>query len=220
MNPQTGAKTGTKAGVIVGGATVAAALLATTIVFNTRPGASSQTPPGAPLCAARPGEIVNFVAVVPPQPLPTLPFFDKDGTAATFADRRGRGLVINFWATWCAPCVKEMPDLDRLSARLKDEGIDVLPLSSDREGASLVEKFYARIGLKNLPILLDRNGAVGRALNIRGLPTTILADRQGREVARVTGIAAWDSDKVADIIRRCVGPQPGHSAPGEQRGRT
>ncbi len=196
-------KTGTKAGIVVSGAVVVAALLAATIVVNSRPGASPQTP----LCAASPGEIVNFVAIVPPQPLPALPFFDKDGAARTFADHRGRGLVINFWATWCVPCVKEMPDLDRLNVRLRTEGIEVLPLSSDREGAPLVERFYARIGLKTLPVLLDRAGAVGRALKVRGLPTTILADREGREVARITGAAAWDSDRVADIIRRCVGGQ-------------
>ncbi len=194
-------ETGTKAGIIISGAIVAAAVLAVTIVVNTRPGASSQTP----LCAARPGEFVNFSATIPARPLPAVPFFDKTGAARTFADHRGRGLVINFWATWCAPCVKEMPDLDRLNARLKDEGIEVLPLSSDREGASLVEKFYDRIGLKTLPVLLDRAGAVGRALQVKGLPTTILADREGREVARVIGQAAWDSDKIVDIIRRCVG---------------
>lgn len=191
---------GTRAGIIVSGAVVAATLAAVMILVITRPGASPQTP----LCAAPPGKFVNFIVTVPPQPLPAVPFFDKAGQARHFADHRGRGLVVNFWATWCAPCVKEMPDLDRLNARLEKDGIEVLPLSSDREGAAVVEKFYARAGLKTLPVLLDVNGAVGRALKIGGLPTTILVDRAGREVARVIGAAAWDSDAFAETIRRCV----------------
>lgn len=192
---------GTRAGIIVFGAVVAASLAAVTILVITRPGASPQTP----LCAAPPGEFVNFSVTVPPQPMPAVPFFDKTGGTRRFADHRGRGLVVNFWATWCTPCVKEMPDLDRLNARLEKDGIEVLPLSSDREGALPVERFHEKAGIKTLPVLLDANGAVGRALKIRGLPTTILVDREGREVARVVGAAAWDSDKIAETVRRCVG---------------
>lgn len=195
---------GTRAGIIVSGAVVAATLAAVMIVFNIRPGASPQTLPQSPACAAPPGKFVNFIVTVPPQPLPAAPFFDKAGQARHFAEMRGRGLVVNFWATWCAPCVKEMPDLDRLNARLEKDGIEVLPLSSDREGAALVEKFHQRAGIKTLPVLLDVNGAVGRALKIGGLPTTILVDREGREVARVVGAATWDSDAFAEAIRRCI----------------
>ncbi|MBM3564780.1 MAG: TlpA family protein disulfide reductase [Alphaproteobacteria bacterium] len=175
------------------------------IVFNTRPVASPQTAAQVPSCAATPGAFVNFLVKKPPQPLPVGPFFDAGGAERRFSDYRERGLVVNFWATWCAPCVKEMPDLDRLNALLKAEGIEVLSLSSDREGAAVVERFYRRIGIKTLPILLDRMGALGREMKVAGLPTTILADRQGREVARIVGAAAWDSDKVVETIRRCLG---------------
>ncbi len=191
-------------GVIAAGAVVAAMLAAGSIFVIAGQVASPQSP----ACAAKRGEFVNFAATVPPRPLPDEPFFDKAGQPVRFADYRGRGLVVNFWATWCAPCVKEMPDLDKLNARLKAEGIEVLALSSDREGARVVEPFYRKLDLKSLPVLLDKSGTVARALKVTGLPTTLIVDREGREVARVVGIAAWDSDPVVATIRSCVGSAP------------
>ena len=192
-------------GIVAAGAVAVAMLAAGSIVAIGRPVASPQSPGAAGACAPPRGEFVNFTAAQPPKPLADEPFFDKDGARKRFADYRGRGLVVNFWATWCAPCVKEMPDLDRLNARLKDDGIDVLALSSDREGAPAVEAFYRRLDLKTLPVLIDKMGAVGRAHKVAGLPTTLLVDREGREVARIVGIAAWDSDAVAATVRRCIG---------------
>jgi thiol-disulfide isomerase/thioredoxin len=195
-----------RTGILAAGAVFAAMLAAGSIVVIGRPVASPQSP-AAGACAPPRGEFVNFSATVPPRPLTDEPFFDKDGGPRRFADYRGRGLVVNFWATWCAPCVKEMPDLDWLNARLKADGIEVLALSSDREGAAVVEPFYQRLGLRHLPILLDKAGTVARALKIAGLPTTLIVDREGREVARVVGIAAWDSEPLAETVRRCIGGQ-------------
>jgi thiol-disulfide isomerase/thioredoxin len=159
-------------------------------------------------CVPKQGEIANFQAARPPLTAPAEPFFDADDRPRTFADYRGKGLVVNFWATWCAPCVKEMPHLDRLNALLRNEGVEVLTLSADRAGARVVRPFYEKHGLKTLPILIDKETKVTRALGIKGLPTTVLIDRDGREVGRVVGLAEWDSPTMVAFLRRCLGPAP------------
>lgn len=140
------------------------------------------------------------------RPLPAITFQDAGGAERTPADFPGQGLVINLWATWCPPCVAEMPALERLARLLENERIMVLPLSSDRGGKAVVEAFYRRIGLTGLGIWLDPRGAAARALGARGLPTTLIVDRQGQERARLEGDAAWDSAPLVAAVRRLVGP--------------
>jgi thiol-disulfide isomerase/thioredoxin len=143
-----------------------------------------------------------------PKPLPEFSFTDADGKPHTVADFAGKGLLINLWATWCPPCVAEMPALDRAQAALAAEGVVILPLSSDRGGRALVEPFYREKGIRQLGLWLDPRGAASRALGARGLPTTVLVDREGRERARVEGDQPWDSPGMLDEIRRLVGPPP------------
>jgi thiol-disulfide isomerase/thioredoxin len=146
--------------------------------------------------------------------LPEISFTNAEGRAHTLADFAGRGLVINLWATWCPPCVAEMPALDRLAAALERENIVVLPLSSDRGGLAVVQPFYERVGLRRLGIWLDARGAATRALGARGLPTTLIVDRGGRERARLEGDAAWDAPEFIAAIRRLTG----RAAPEAPRG--
>lgn len=140
------------------------------------------------------------------RPLPAISFQDAAGVEKSLADFPGQGLVINLWATWCPPCVAEMPALDRLARHLAAERIAVLPLSSDRGGRAVVEAFYQRVGLTGLGIWLDPRGAAARAMGVRALPTTIIVDRQGQERARLEGDAAWDAAPFVAAIRRLVGP--------------
>ncbi|WP_244457108.1 TlpA family protein disulfide reductase [Roseomonas fluvialis] len=137
--------------------------------------------------------------------MPELSFTNAEGRPHTLADFAGRGLVINLWATWCPPCVAEMPALDRLAATLERENIQVLPLSSDRGGREVVQAFYDRTRLQSLRIWLDPRGAAARALGARGLPTTVIVDRAGQERARLEGDAAWDAPEFVAAIRRLVG---------------
>jgi len=140
------------------------------------------------------------------RPLPVFTFQDADGVEKSMADFAGQGVVINLWATWCPPCVAEMPALERLARSLAAERIAVLPLSSDRGGRAVVEAFYQRVGLTGLGIWLDPRGAAARGLGVRGLPTTIIVDRSGQERARLEGDAAWDTVPFVAAIRRLVGP--------------
>ncbi|HEY9548271.1 MAG TPA: TlpA disulfide reductase family protein [Kiloniellaceae bacterium] len=134
-------------------------------------------------------------------PAPSVAFETLDGTAASLSDFRGRVVLVNFWATWCAPCVAEMPALERLHQALADEGLAVLAISQDRDGAAVVNPFLARIDLQHLPVYLDAKGVLGRAFALKGLPTTFLVDREGRVLAGLVGPAEWDSPEALDFIR-------------------
>jgi thiol-disulfide isomerase/thioredoxin len=147
------------------------------------------------------GQLGPFVARRPPAEAPAISFRDAEGKELTLADFRGRLLVVNYWATWCAPCVEEMPSLDRLHAALSPEGIEVAAISVDRGGMRQVASFFDVNGLKHLPVYLDPSGASMRALGVRGLPTTIVVDRRGRDAGRLEGAAHWDSDAAKRLLR-------------------
>lgn len=141
----------------------------------------------------------------PPTALPPIRFTAADGSPRDLADFRGKALVLNLWATWCAPCDAELPSLDALAARMAPDGVLVLPLASDQGGAAAVERYYKAHGIAHLGIWLDPDGAAQQALGARGIPTTLLVDRQGRERARLEGGIDWADPPAPDLIRKLVG---------------
>lgn len=128
-----------------------------------------------------------------PREMLSPPFVDGDGRDLTLEDFRGRVVLLNVWATWCAPCREEMPTLDRLQAQLGGVDFHVLPLSIDRAGLGPVRRFYDEIGIRHLGQYLATDIRAMRAFSVIGLPTTLLIDRQGHERGRLTGPAEWDS---------------------------
>jgi thiol-disulfide isomerase/thioredoxin len=138
----------------------------------------------------------------PPVTAPAISFVAADGTEHHLADFLGHGMVVNLWATWCAPCVAEMPSLAALSKTLAPNDIAVLPLSSDRGGATVVEAFYSQHGITGLPVLLDPKGAAAHAWHARGIPTSLIIDKQGRERARLEGSADWSTPAAAALVRK------------------
>jgi len=156
-------------------------------------------------CVPRSGVIKNFKPTKPPKSLANTPFLDAAGATRSLADYRGRGVVLNFWATWCPPCVREMPALDRLQVMLKGTGVEVVTLSEDRNGAALIEKFFALNGIKNLPKLIDPKGAALKSYGVTVLPTTIFINGNGVEIGRVLGISEWDSPEMVAFLSGCLG---------------
>jgi thiol-disulfide isomerase/thioredoxin len=114
-------------------------------------------------------------------------------------------MVVNLWATWCAPCVAELPALSALSHALAPQDIAVLPLSSDNGGAKAVLAFFEAHKISGLPVLLDPRGAAAEAWDASGIPTTVIIDRKGMERARLEGAADWSAPAAAELVRRLVG---------------
>jgi thiol-disulfide isomerase/thioredoxin len=131
---------------------------------------------------------------------PATAFEDPDGSPASLADFRGRPVLVNLWATWCAPCIAEMPTLDKLAAR-EGERLEVLTISQDLDGREKIEAFFARQGYRSLETWLDPQMALMDALKVDTLPTTIYYDAQGRELWRMVGMEEWDSGRAALLLK-------------------
>lgn len=151
------------------------------------------------------GQMQGFVLLKDRALAPRVPFFDADENVRHFSDFGRRVLLVNFWATWCRPCVHEMPALDALEARLGGLDFKVLAISQDRQGARVAEPFLRdRLGLANLDVFVDRQLKLGRALGVRGLPSTFLIDRAGNLVGGLIGPAEWDSEDALRLIRHVI----------------
>lgn len=135
-----------------------------------------------------------------PKAVPALAFTDQDGHPLGLEAFKGKVVVLDYWATWCGPCRTEFPLLDRLQGRLADKGLAVVAVSLDRKGRPAVDRFYDDLHVAHLGKYLDPSSGSATALGILGLPTTLIIDRQGREVARVEGEAAWDGPEVGRIL--------------------
>jgi thiol-disulfide isomerase/thioredoxin len=158
---------------------------------------------GAPQDAA----LGEFTPLDPPRPAPPLAFAERDGDTRQLGDFRGHWLLVNLWATWCAPCVREMPSLDRLQAKLGNQ-IRVLALSEDRKGAEVVDPFLGKLDLKAMTIYLDPAAHAQQAFGIRGLPTSFLIDPEGVLRGKLEGAAEWDSPKMLALIEQYLAQGP------------
>jgi thiol-disulfide isomerase/thioredoxin len=143
----------------------------------------------------------GFTVHTSPRPLPDIQFENGEGEAMSLADFKGSVVLLNIWATWCAPCRREMPTLDRLQATLGGPDFQVVALSIDRKGLPVVQEFYAELGVQELGMYVDASGKASRELSALGVPTTLLIDREGKEVGRLLGPAEWGSPEMVAFIR-------------------
>ncbi|HXP03726.1 MAG TPA: TlpA disulfide reductase family protein [Stellaceae bacterium] len=150
-------------------------------------------------------KIGEFIPVATPQPAPEMSFDGLDGKPVSLADFKGKLVVLNLWATWCQPCLKEMPSLEKLEARL-GPGLVVLAVSEDRGGAEVVKPFLAKFDLDKLTIGLDPKSTAIHALRARGLPTSLVVDPDGKVLGKVEGGAEWDSDQMVAVLTKLMPP--------------
>jgi thiol-disulfide isomerase/thioredoxin len=146
------------------------------------------------------GQMAAFVFRKAPEALPEVKFLDAAGKERSLADWRGKVVLLNLWATWCLPCRKEMPALDRLQREMGSDTFQVVAVSVDRTGLPGAKKFLADTGAETLALYADPTARMGVALRAAGLPATLLLDRQGREIGRLLGPAEWDGEDAKRLI--------------------
>jgi thiol-disulfide isomerase/thioredoxin len=156
------------------------------------------------------GEVAALTMASKPLKLPDLAFEDADGKPKKLSDWQGKTVLVNLWATWCVPCRKEMPALDRLQTRLKGPNFEVVAINIDTRDPEKPKNFLKDANLTALGFFNDEKAKVfqdlrgiGRAL---GMPTSVLVDAKGCEIATIAGPAEWDSDDAIKLIRAAVQP--------------
>lgn len=189
-------------------------------VYGTlgRPDNGDRTAPGGPATSKVPDEVnesvtaasgskalstgpmTTFVFKKTPEELADVAFVDAGGAAKTLREFRGKTVLLNLWATWCAPCREEMPALDKLQLELGSDSFEVVALAVDRGGIEAAKKFFGGIKVANLKPYADPTTRSGSALKVIGMPTTILIGKDGREIGRLPGPAAWDSAEAKRLI--------------------
>ncbi len=155
------------------------------------------------------GQMAAFVFKKEPETLPELPFLDKDGKSRLLKEWQGKVVLLNLWATWCAPCRKEMPSLDRLQAELGSDKFEVVAVSADKTGIAGAKKFLDQIKVQKLGVYADPTVRIHSGLKAIGMPATLLLDAQGREIGRLVGPAEWDSDEAKTLIKAAIAASGG-----------
>ncbi len=176
------------------------ALLYTALCLVANPASADN----AALEALREGDMRKLAFHSEPMPGSDVAFTHEDGSEMTLAAFEGQYVVLNFWATWCAPCRKEMPHLEALQAELGGDDLAVVTVATGRNPRAGIDAFFADIGVENLPKHTDERQNFARSLGVLGLPVTLILDPEGNEIARLQGDADWASDSAKAILTTLV----------------
>lgn len=153
----------------------------------------------ADVAALRDGDMKKLALHEAPVAVPEAELLTLEDVPASLGDFRGRWVVVNFWATWCAPCRAEMPSLDALQAALPD--LAVVPVATGRNSPDAIRRFWEEAGVQHLVPLRDPKSALGSQMGVMGLPVTVVLNPEGQEVARLIGDADWSSDSAVAVLR-------------------
>jgi len=145
--------------------------------------------------------IDNLVLLKKPKTYEQVIFKDKNQKDLDLSDYKGKLLVLNFWATWCAPCREEMPSLDSLQSDKRLTNLKVFPINIGQENLLKSEMFFEELGIQNLEIYFDSTITLAKKFSLRGLPTTILFDKEGNEFARIIGSIDFNNEEFINWLR-------------------
>ena len=173
-------------------------------------GANPALADNAALMELRAGDMKKLVIHDAPKATSSAAFYlEDDGGTTTLEAYRGKYILLNFWATWCAPCRKEMPQINTLQKEFGGDAFEVLTVASGRNSPMGIKKFFAEAGIDSLPRHQDPKQALSAQMGIFGLPITVIIDPEGREIARLRGDAEWDSDSAKAIIKALIDSHSG-----------
>ncbi len=156
--------------------------------------------------AARTGDMKKLILHSEPKTREMADFMTFEGEPLNLSDWQGKWLVVNFWATWCAPCRKEMPMLSELQTEMGSDTFEVITIATSRNPPPAMKAFFEDIGVTNLPLHRDPKSKLSRGMGVLGLPATVILDPDGNEVGRMTGDADWSSDSAKAVLAALMGP--------------
>jgi thiol-disulfide isomerase/thioredoxin len=169
----------------------------------------ASTPPwadGAGDAAVPPisGTVANFTPTTPGRPAPIEPFYDADGHELSLQGFGGKVVLLNLWATWCAPCLKELPSLDRLQAQLGGDRFQVIAVSVDRRGVEAVRPYFEKLKIAHLATYVESKDRLAQALGLQVLPSTIIISPHGLMIGKLVGAAEWDAPEALALLRHYI----------------
>ncbi|MBC6442020.1 MAG: TlpA family protein disulfide reductase [Rhodobacteraceae bacterium] len=182
--------------------TLLCAVLYTVVILSATPGTAM-----ARDIALRAGDMRKLVFHENPQAVPDVPFWDESGQDITLDRYKGKVVLLNFWATWCAPCRHEMPALNALQQEIGSDAFQVVTIATGRNPPPAIARFFAKESINALPKYRDPKQALARGMAVFGLPMTVILNRDGQEIARLRGAAEWFTPEAINLMRAVIGAE-------------
>jgi thiol-disulfide isomerase/thioredoxin len=169
----------------------------------------ADSPDIAAISELRQGDMKKLVFAKEPAIAVTTTFVDEEGNIKSFADYRGKYVLVNFWATWCAPCRHEMPSLNKLQTELGGDTFEVVPIATGHNPIPAIRAFFKKAEITNFPILRDPKQALAREMSVFGLPMTMILNPEGQEIARLRGDAEWADENAFTVLKALIAAESG-----------